>query len=573
MESRVIAATLSLLGGLALQTCMTHSAYAQLVEPNIPPLTLRVRTQLVLVDVVVRDKKGRPVENLTPADFLLFEDGRAVKIATFSREQLTAQNSVVRSGPPSLPAGVYTNRPEYQSGPTQRAVVLLDGLNTLAQDQSYARLQLLRYLARQLNSNEQIAVFALDGSLQVLQDFTDDPSLLRTAVENFTPKTSRELLIEDLSHRLPPPSRQLAETPQLLAARTARVSALYEFYSDQAELAVGARIRATLHAFETIARLLAGYPGRKNLIWVSASFPLGVLRTTSGSAYVNELNYVYQLLNDAQVAIYPVDARGLVGAVVFDASSPGTTEAGLLPSGPEFADMIKSKHDLLANTQATMEELAHETGGLAFTNRNDLDQAVRLSLDDGASYYLLGFYRGDKPWDGMFHKLQVKVNRPGLEVRHRMGYFALDPVEARKHGEGDTNKDLEWALRFDSPVAPMIVFDVRVAPHDEGKFIDIPIDILVDPATLSSEDSSSGGRHFKLSYHIAAFNSFGSLAAHKDVAVDAPLSAEEYSRITREGLPLQARLEVPSGQYSLRIVVRDLRTGFLGSVNVRVLPE
>lgn len=214
-----------------------------------------------------------------------------------------------------------------------------------------------------------------------------------------------------------------------------------------------------------------------------------------------------------------------------------------------------------------MQELARQTGGLAFTNRNDLDQAVKLSVADGASYYLLGFYRKDRRWDRAFHRIQVTVNRSGIEVRHRQGYFALDPVEMRKEIEGSGDAYLMEALKLASPTSAMIVFDVRVVPRALGMGSEVPVEIMVDPHTLSSQGTLEGGRHFELSFHVAAYNLAGDLISHKDASVDAPLSAESYSGIVQQGFPLHMQLELSPGRYVLRVAVRDLRNGFIGTVD------
>jgi VWFA-related protein len=466
---------------------------------------------------------------------------------------------------------VYTNRPEYNQATGPCTVLLLDALNTPTQDQSYARMQMLRYLDKQLASGQRMAVFALGQSLQLLQDFTDDPRLLKAAIESFKPNMSLELLLEDVDKRLPPPSRQ-TDLKRLAEAHEARLNALREFYSKQADVALRNRVFTTLDAFKMIARRLTAFPGRKNLIWVSATFPF-LLQSSGLTSFGLEVQNMSQLMTDARVSIYPVDARGLVGVAnlvpVFDASSPGTNPAtGSLYSGPELLKEITRWQQRLASTQDTMKLLASQSGGLALTNRNDLDRAVFQAIADGSSYYVLGFYRKNKIWDGKFHSLKVKVARLGLTVRSRQGYYAIGPDQWEKETEKAKDADLKLAMMPGSPLSSMIIFDVRVSPPAVTERMQVPVEVLVDPRTLFAEDTGSGNKRYQLSFHVAAYAADGKLITHKDASVSVPLTAKGYAAVLQQGVPLQARLEISAGKYQLRVAIRDLRTGMIGTVDV-----
>jgi len=173
-----------------------------------------------------------------------------------------------------------------------------------------------------------------------------------------------------------------------------------------------------------IGRTLAGYPGRKNLIWVSAAFPLSLPSTGAsigGTLLTGLLRETTETLTNARVAIYPIDARGLVATTIFDASRSGTKGLGHVMMGPEFAGSVNQQQATILDPQGTMEDIANWTGGLAFINRNDLGHALEESLADGSSYYALGFYRADQTHDGKFHKLEVRLDRRDCEVRYRHG--------------------------------------------------------------------------------------------------------------------------------------------------------
>jgi hypothetical protein len=279
------------------------------------------------------------------------------------------------------------------------------------------------------------------------------------------------------------------------------------------------------------------------------------------------LRMTAQRLTDARVVVYPVDARGLVGVTAFDASSQR------LGYGQAFGDRVNRSLGRVVWSQMSMKALARDTGGLAFVNRNDLDRAVALSVADGSSYYVLGYYREDKSWDGEFHEIEVKVDRPELEVRHRQGYYALSPTEWEKQSEEVREVELMWAMKPDTPPATMILFDARVVHPAVADRMEVPVELMVDPRTLSAEETEAGGWRYSLSVHVAAYGPDGRVVAHKDRRLEAPLTPEAFAIVREQGFPYHTELELSPGRYQLRVAVRDLRTGFIGTVDAPLMLE
>ena len=237
---------------------------AQTPSAQVPVPTIRANTRMILLTVVAADKSGA-VTDLTASDFSVLEDGKAQKLAAFSFEKPTLSEQKVAK---ALPPDVYTNRPTYLRPAGPLTVLLLDALNTQARDQTYFRGELLRYLRDQVKPGQRLAVFVLGEQLHLLQDFTSDPELLRSAVESFTVRTSQELAEDETFVPTPPKDVHSA------AAYLNMLRILKQVAADHGEVTTGQRVAATLAAFRTIARSVAGYPGRKNLVWVSGSFPL-----------------------------------------------------------------------------------------------------------------------------------------------------------------------------------------------------------------------------------------------------------------------------------------------------------
>ena len=543
---------------------------AQTPSTQVPVPTIRANTRMILLTVVAADKSG-PVSDLTAKDFSVLEDGRPQKLASFAFEKASPVEQNVTA---PLPPDVYTNRPDHLRPAGPLTILLMDALNTQAQDQLYFRQELLHYIDNQIRPGQRIGVFVLGSDLHMLQDFTSDTELLRRAVENFTPKTSLQLAQEEFV--APPPPKEASSTE----AYVRMLRTLKQLAADHGEVTANEKVGTTLAAFRTIARAVAGYPGRKNLVWVSGSFPLSYQAQLALSSepsriayyrnYQREIRQTANVMGDAQISIYPVDARGLVGAEIVDASKPMTDETGHAYSGVTFGQIASRSSDERLTAQASMEEVASLTGGRAFMNRNDVDNAVALSVADGSSYYTLAYYPANKAWHGEFRKISVRVARKGVRLRYRNGYFAADASQEPRIRD----VELVQALRSDAPPATMVIFDAKVQPAP----FDLPgseyaarkylIDFMVDTRTLSSESMPDGGHHFNLEFHAVAFSSDGKLVAHSDTQANTWASRASYEGIRADGLPFHTKLELRAGTYHVRLVVRDVRTGYVGSVDV-----
>jgi VWFA-related protein len=259
--------------------------------PKDPGIVLHVTTRLVLVDAVVLDKEGHPVKDLKPNDFTVTEDGVRQSIASFSEHTSELAKT---APPPVLPPHVTTNRPAVTQANAENgtvAVLLLDGLNTPPRDQIYVKQQMLEFLARQYDPNTKLAVMALTGRLTVLQNFTQDPLLLRTALRRYlaeNPAMARNGgQTETPSASVPPPTVNLPPQatggptgsgpdpglPATLAAGGASASIFEDiaymmdrFQRESENFSRDTRISATLSALEEIARFTSGQNGRKVLL-------------------------------------------------------------------------------------------------------------------------------------------------------------------------------------------------------------------------------------------------------------------------------------------------------------------
>ena len=546
-------------------------AQSQPTEPPVP--TIRVNTHLVLVDVVVTDKSGKRVQGLKAEDFTLQEKGKNQKISIFTS---AAENK--QAAAPKLPPGIYSNKPEYRSPGGPVVVILLDAVNTPFKDQAYARQQMLEFVRNQYKPGQKTAVLTLTGALGVLQDFTDDPDVLFAALKSYKPMPTEQEASPTITPR--PPSLAQGRVSAGGNINTTDVAAdrISRFQQVQVTYVEERRMQMTLEGMRGLARVLGGIPGRKSVIWVTADFPFnlipdnravtdaelaeslptisqlglstrssGAVANTQRNAHTQEIREAAAQLSSAQVAIYPIDARGLISGME---GGMGDVPARRFQS---MDDSALSRISDVTASQEAMKEMARETGGIAYVNQNEIKQGVALAMDDSLAYYTIGYYPDDKKWDGKYRSIKVKVNRDGTDARYRKGYFAVDPSELK---DRKPEQEVAEALQDQAP-ATLVTFSAQIKPAGKG----LGVDFLVDPSTISAEDAS-GGKKINMVLYAAMFSPDGKMLGNKSMKVDQTFDAETYKKILQQGMLLHIDLDQPPVKNNeVRMAVRDNRTG------------
>lgn len=510
-----------------------------------PPAVLKATTRLVTVDVVAKDRKGNAVRDLKADEFQVIEQSGSGKsqqhIATFLlldralAEAPDSQKTALR-----LPAGVYTNLVTTKSLSAPPTILLVDGLNTEASAQLQVRRKMVQLLASS-QSSAPMAVFLLGRQLRVLQNFTTNTKLLSAAAQraltleatNLQAKDARDdplshsSLLEEMAGAegqsdIPggPPAGQLpgpgssgagGASDALLAMRALQ---LQRFEREQYAESVDVRVRMTLDALRVIARHVSGYPGRKNLIWLSSAFPLNIMpdanltmvaRFSGTRNYGGDMAAVASALTDAQVAVYPIDPRGMQTQALFDPESMGK-----LNPFSEGAT-LRRESDIRFSTQDSMRNLADQTGGQICFNNNDLSECVKRAIDDSSSYYELSYYPTDKNWRGEFRRILVKTTRPGVQLWFRKGYFARDFDSAASVKDAKDSKDMDiyvsQAACSDFLTSTSIMVQASGVPPDQpeqAKYF-----LLIDPNALSFGPADGGEGICRLSWQHACSTSVG----------------------------------------------------------------
>jgi len=518
-----------------------------------PPAILTA-TRLVRVSVVARDKHGQPITDLGRDDFRIFDDGKEQKIAFFSLLQTRPGRPV----PASLPSGTWTNKaPEGVETPENLTLILLDGLNTTIHDAAYARQHLADFLSR-LQPGDRVALYCLGSELREVQDFTSDSRALLQA------------LVRDKPYNGP----QIAEPGR--DTLTDAVNLFLHSATDAAnEAVVINRAYRTAAALEAIARHVSSLPGRKNLIWVSAAFPISLgfdglpVQPPNSSFRPDDRNFLSlveeaaRALNDADMAIYPVDAAGLVAPI--NAATNTAWMRTPMRSGRPTNGGLTSMGTPLEYARDTMIALAGRTGGHAFYETNDVPGAIREVIDEGKAVYSLAYTPTHNEWNGKFRQIKVETRRSGVKLSYRQGYFALP--DRTLSGEQS-----EW-IAEQARSSPMNATEIRLTAHarrasSEGV---TQLALLLDADFRDLRFEERDGMHaadlLLVSCHEAAD---GRTVGGSTNLLKLRLHANEYKQVEEYGLRMTVKTDLEAGARIIRLIVVDGGTGRVGSVDIPV---
>jgi len=344
--------------------------------------TFHATSRLVLVDVVVTSKKGEFVRDLKAPDFTVLEDGKPQRVTAFSAH--ASSESASAAAAIQLPPHQFTNynapAPEHPI-----SIVLLDMLNTQIVDRAYARQQMLKFLSS-LPAGQPVALFTLGSKLQMIQGFTQSSDALVAAAKALVDKNESAHL-QTTEGEMEDAEATDAELAAMAGRSPATSGALSQALEAEQEYQMDIRVRSTLAGLRALAQSVAGYPGRKNLIWLSGSFPIAFGPEAAEQThlptyllYKRDITEVANVLSSSQIAVYPIDVRGLQNIGL-------SSSLRRAPNSNQIDRQVNAQID----TQFTMNDIARETGGEAFYNQNDLKALMQRSLDEGSNYYTLAY--------------------------------------------------------------------------------------------------------------------------------------------------------------------------------------
>ncbi|MGA1982653.1 MAG: VWA domain-containing protein [Acidobacteriaceae bacterium] len=483
-------------------------APASVDVPDTPIQTLHVTAREVVVDVMVTDAQGNPVHGLQQSSFTIQENGHPQIIDSF--QEISSAIPVAEPPAPVLPRGVYTNSQSTPAaGPVD--IFLLDALHCNPVTMIHALQAAGGYFASMPRGNKAALFWLSESGLHMMQGFTSDPATLTRALRstNFTVGSDQERHTTD-------------------------------WY--------------TIDALNQIAAYVAGIKGRKNLLWITPGMPVDLMRDGGygwphgnqppDMGMVHRLMDIYERFTAEQVAVSPIDPRGVVG---------------------------------LGLASLKVEAVAEQTGGEAFYNTNDLKTAIAKAIDDQSHFYTISYVPRNQKDDAHYHTIKVQLDQPKLHLVYREGYNAERVPTADAPAPGP--ELLKASMQGNTPARTQILFDVGVWPTPssdpskkppKSKTVRYEVHFGFPSSQIAFLEDPDGTLNGSLQFEIAAYNTDRKLVAHLSQTVKLPLFAADYDNFLAKPYHLNQQIDLPPGQLSLHVGILDGVSSKVGTLEIPV---
>ena len=536
-----------------------HHAYEE------STVDFRSEAVLVQVPVVVTDKQGNHLHGLKKEEFEVYEENKLQKITVF--EELKADRA--RPSLPSTQGDTFTNRLETANRPKSITIFVLDAINTPYLDQAYGRQQLIRYLASNVDPDQSFVLVSLGGrGVRILHGVTQDTGALIEELKKLSGEIPAMQGVSVATLAGAATSSGFGTPVQTSSAGYASLrSWLTDGEEDLAKLQQDQAIEATMRGFLDIAWALSGIPGRKSLVWATGGFPfyLDSPAAVPGGTLSVLYERTMQTMNDAQIAVYPVDVRGLINTV------PAADSSARVHPGFGASQSLAARNWLQGITLDTLRDFADMTGGRAFYNTNDVAGSYNRAAADSASYYLIGYSLDTGNRKPGWRSLKVKVHQSGAEVRARNGFFVTN---ATVNPELSRKLDIGFAIYspFNSTGIPISIQWTGQGKNQDPDAQDkktVTFLIRVDGGAVALD--SGDKQHLDLDLLAFAFTGKGrETAATFSQNFQTPIAEDQLAKLREKGLGYSSVLKLSAGRYNVRFVVRDNVSGRIGSVSAPV---
>ena len=561
-------------------------------EPETQDI-VRVTTSLIQTDVVVLDKNDQAIDDLTLADFKVFENGKKqdlqfiefVKSSTEPRSEGTLDIG-------GKPVEVEVSRNLTAKDLRRVFAFVIDDLTIPFEDIATVRKMLTDFVDNKMQQGDLVAIVRVVGGKGLFQQFTADKVILRRAISQITAQLHPYSAFNNLTSGGAINTQLAQAAAQEAASFPADAISASNGNLDASEdgTVKGLRALATLVTASDVIDSMKLLPGRKNLMLLSGGLPIfesSPQQITIGGApvtvqeshlYFGSVNYLMRQLTDrasrAGVVINTMDVRGLKaqrGVARFtDPGNEATSAlfggatgggAGVFGRGPSPGMFDNLALDTMSGHQG-LQLLADATGGVSAVNTDNFSGALDKVLARN-SYYLLA-YRPGEPFDGKFHKLEIKVNRPGARVYSRIGYYARADEAARSLTKEQTIVRAARSPLARRDIAVAGILQYRFTPDNQA---DIDVNLAIDANNLDFQQAADGRYH--ATFDVVAFL-IDSLGRSKDgfsQTISSNFTPEEYKAALANGISFTGHAGLPPGHYQLRVVVSEAGTGKLGTVS------
>ena len=508
--------------------------------------TFSTTANVVVVNVTVTSRDGKSIGNLAKSDFLLYEDGKLQTLQSCELQKLdnrllepVAEVKKLQTREAPKPAAAAPEAPAQKTEDMRdrRLIVMLFDFSSMEPPEQIRSVDsAIRFLGTQMTASDMVSIMTFGTDLKTVQDFTADRDLLISTMRAFHIGASSEL-------------SSMADT----GANSEDQSG--QFVADDTEFNIFNSDRK-LAALEDAARRLARYPEKKALVYISS----GLEKT--GVDNQSQLQATVNTAIRANVAFYPIDARGLV------ASAPGgdASQAGAVGSQLYSGAGQRSLSDSFHNQQETLDTLAADTGGKALLDSNDLTVGIKQVQNDISSYYMLTYASTNTAEDGRYRRIQVKLapKVTGLRAKldYREGYFA--PTTFAKMSGGNKETQLQQALQSDNPVTDLpIAVEVDYFRLAKGKYF-VPVSVRIPGSALSFSSKGSKATT-ELDFIGQIRDTRDRVASVVRDTIPVKVATTTAGEVGRKQIQYDTGFTLGPGKYKLRFVARENGEGKVGT--------
>ncbi|HLK47659.1 MAG TPA: VWA domain-containing protein [Bryobacteraceae bacterium] len=556
---------------ITITILLSWLAFAQQQTPppntmaSVPDTGVKISTttQLVVEDVLLKGKDGNAITGLKPSDFTVLEDGKPQKIGVFEFQTLEegpdngaapARPPAPRIAPPALGADVKPvtsvaitpEAPGSLKYSNRRLMVMFFDLTSMPIfDQRRAQTAALKFLRTQMRPADMMAIMSFSSDIKVVEDFTDDRDLLE--------KDIRSLIIgEGQGFEI---SNQDDSSSDTGAA----------FQQDDTEFNIFNTDRQ-LSALETAVKMLGALNEKKSLVYFSS----GVQR--NGLDNQAQLRSTVNAAIRANVAFYPIDARGLVAQAPLGDATKGSPGGQGMYSGSS----ARANTSNFQNQQETLETLAVDTGGKALLDNNDLSLGIVQAQKDMTSYYVIGYYSSNTALDGAYRRVKISVNNAAVaskiaKLDYRPGYYASK--QFNKFSESDKERQLAQALMLGDPVTDMdLAMELDYFRLQRDRYF-VPLAVKI-PGSEIELARRGGAQSTRLDFIGEIKDAKNSTVANVRDNIQVKLDGESSQQLAKTTLEYDTGFTLPPGSYTAKFLARDDQTGKMGTYESKfVIPD
>jgi len=542
IASVVVLALELLVASLAQQAAAQQSPAPPAAQA---PQAIRATTELVLVNVVARDKKGNLVRDLKREDFTVFEDGQKQQVSSFDFENidelaLAGQTTPTTTGTEN--AAAAAGAPAVQPQATidardRRLILLFFDFSAMEVDQIDRAIDSAKqYVNAKMQPADLIAIVSLSTNMRLDLDFTDDKKKVLSVLNAYDSDSG-----QGFDSGATGSSEGAAETS---GAFTADDTDYNTFSADR-----------KLLALQSIIQAVGKLPQKKSLIYFSNGI------SQSGVDNQSALRAATAAAVKANVAIYPLDVRGLQALPSGGEAQNASLHGQSAYTGASVLNDLNSN----AASQETLSTLAADTGGKAFFDSNDFSGVFSQVQKDTSAYYILGYTSSKHSKDGRFRHIKVVLNRPDVKLEYRAGYYAGRDFEHSNHT--DREQQIQDELASDLPATDVAVYAGTAYFRRDDSHYFLAVSLVVPGSQIPFvQEKDKDSATLDIAGQVLEGGKFpvGNLRDTVKLAVDST------KQVRRKNVQYNTSFLLAPGSYHLKFVVRENRSGRMGTFETDV---